>query len=201
MPDEPTDGRGRSSARRAQPADDHGVGQTDDEVIGSSSDVRRIPPDQVARTALARARRAARAKGLRPGAPGTRPELRPGAPGPDARDPQPVGVTARALAADLGWDTDLLAGTLAARWSQVVGPQVADHCELVSLDAGLLTVRASSTAWKTELSLMTSALVARCDDELGVGAVVEVRVLGPSGPGFGRGRLRVPGRGPRDTWG
>jgi len=101
----------------------------------------------------------------------------------------------------MGWQADLTAGTLAGRWAQVVGDQVADHCEMVSLEAGLLTVRASSTAWKTELSLMTAALVARCDDELGPGVVVEVRVLGPGGPGFGRGRLRVPGRGPRDTWG
>ncbi len=162
---------------------------------------RRIPAEQVARTALARARRAARDRGLRPGMPGTRTDPRPGTPGSDARDPQLVGATARALAADLGWDADLQAGTLAARWPQVVGPQVADHCEFVSLEAGLLTVRASSTAWKTELSLMTSALMARCDDDLGPGTVVEVRVLGPSGPGFGRGRLRVPGRGPRDTWG
>lgn len=166
-----------------------------------SVDARRIPPEQVARAALARARRAARDRGLRPGMPGTRLDPRPGTAGPDARDPQLIGTTARTLAADLGWDADLLAGTLAARWSQIVGPQVADHCEFVSLDAGLLTVRASSTAWKTELSLMTAALTARCDDELGQGTVVEVRVLGPVGPGFGRGRLRVPGRGPRDTWG
>jgi len=101
----------------------------------------------------------------------------------------------------MGWDAQIVAGTLAARWAQVVGQQVADHCELVSLEAGLLTVRASSTAWKTELSLQTSSLIARCDEELGHGTVVQVHVLGPVGPGFGRGRLRVPGRGPRDTWG
>jgi len=121
--------------------------------------------------------------------------------GADARDPQLVGTTARDLALDLGWDAGLQAGSLAARWREIVGAQVADHCEPVSLDAGLLTIQASSTAWKTELSLMTSALITRCDEALGAGTVVEVRVLGPSGPGFGRGRLRVPGRGPRDTWG
>jgi hypothetical protein len=26
-------------------------------------------------------------------------------------------------------------------------------------------------------------------------------VLGPQGPGFGKGRRSVKGRGPRDTWG
>ncbi|MCL2467930.1 MAG: DciA family protein [Micrococcales bacterium] len=160
----------------------------------------RVPPEQVARLALARARRAARDKGLRPGDPG-RYEPRPGRPGPDARDPQLVGTATKALVADMGWDAQILAGTLAARWAQVVGQQVAEHCEFVSLEAGLMTVRASSTAWKNELSLMTSALVARCDEELGQGTVVQVQVLGPTGPGFGRGRLRVPGRGPRDTWG
>jgi predicted nucleic acid-binding Zn ribbon protein len=124
-----------------------------------------------------------------------------GSAGPDARDPQLIGATAQTLAQDLGWDADLVAGRLAAQWVQIVGEQVAEHCEYVSLDAGLLTLRASSTAWKTQLSLMTSALIARCDDELGAGIVMEVVVVGPSARGFTRGRLRVPGRGPRDTWG
>lgn len=160
------------------------------------------PPEQVVRAALARARSAARARGLRPG---DRPRraVAPaaGTPGPDARDPQPLAASARRLAADLGWGHELVAGGLAARWPQVVGPQVAEHCEYVGLDAGVLTVRASSTAWATNLRLMTSALLARLAEELGEGVVVEVTVLGPSGPGFGRGRRRVPGRGPRDTWG
>ncbi|MCG2797698.1 MAG: DciA family protein [Cellulomonas sp.] len=160
------------------------------------------PPEQVARAALARARAAARAKGLRPG---DRPRrmVAPasGTAGPDARDPQPLSASARRLAADLGWGQELVAGGLAERWPQVVGAQVAEHCEYVGLDAGVLTVQASSTAWATNLRLMTSSLLARIGEEVGDGVVVEVIVLGPSGPGFGRGRRRVPGRGPRDTWG
>jgi predicted nucleic acid-binding Zn ribbon protein len=160
------------------------------------------PPEQVVRAALARARAAARAKGLRPGD-RARQVVAPaaGAAGPDARDPQPLSASARRLAADLGWGHDLVAGGLAERWPQVVGAQVAEHCEYVGLDAGVLTVQASSTAWATNLRLMTSALLARIADEVGEGVAVEVVVLGPSGPGFGRGRRRVPGRGPRDTWG
>lgn len=166
-----------------------------------SSERVRVPPDQVVRRALARAKQAARARGLRPGVDLSRPAPAVGTPGPDARDPQLVGATVRVLADELGWAADLLAGGLAARWAEVVGSEVAEHCELVGLDGGVLTVRASSTAWARQLGLMTQVLVRRCEEVLGAGRVVEVTVLGPTGPGFGRGRLRVPGRGPRDTWG
>ena len=70
-----------------------------------------------------------------------------------------------------------------------------------TFEAGLLTLRASSTAWATTLTLESPRLLRRLAEELGEAVVVEVRVLGPGGPGFGRGRRSVPGRGARDTWG
>jgi predicted nucleic acid-binding Zn ribbon protein len=169
---------------------------------GPPDQVELTPPDQVARAALARARASARAKGLRPGDRATA-VVPPSASaaGPDARDPQPLAATARRLSADLGWGHDLVAGGLAARWPEVVGAQVAEHCAFVGLDGGVLTIRASSTAWATNLRLMTAALLGRLDSELGAGVVVEVTVLGPAGRSFARGPKRVPGRGPRDTWG
>jgi predicted nucleic acid-binding Zn ribbon protein len=121
--------------------------------------------------------------------------------GPDARDPQTLATTSRRLAADLGWGQDLVSAGLAARWPEVVGTQVAEHCAYVGLDGGVLTVQASSTAWATNLRLMTSTLLGRLDTELGAGVVVEVTVLGPAGRSFARGPKSVRGRGPRDTWG
>lgn len=162
----------------------------------------RTPPDQVARAALARAQEGARARGLRPGDQprrGTAPT--PTAAGPDARDPQPVGLTAGRLAAELGWRPGLVEGDLRGRWPQLVGPEVAEHCRPEVFEAGLLTLRASSTAWAANLTLLAPQLLRRLADEVGEGVVVEVRVLGPTGPGFGRGRRSVPGRGPRDTYG
>jgi len=133
-----------------------------------SAEQARTPPDQVARAALSRAKEAARARGLRPGQPHRRGvfEQPTGSPGPDARDPQPVAVTAGRLAAELGWRPGLVAGGLQNRWAELA-PQ----------------------------------LLRRFADELGEGVVVEVRVIGPQGPGFGHGRRTVRGRGPRDTWG
>jgi len=172
-------------------------------VSASSSPPPATPPDQVARAALARAQEAARARGLRPGdAPRRRtPVATPTGAGPDARDPQPVGVTAGRLAAELGWRPGLVEGDLRGRWPELVGPDIAEHCRPETFEAGLLTLRASSTAWATTLTLESPRLLRRLAEELGEAVVVEVRVLGPGGPGFGRGRRSVPGRGARDTWG
>ena len=159
-------------------------------------------PDQVARAALSRALEAARARGLRPGdRPRRAPTTVTTGSGPDARDPELVGLTAGRLAAELGWRPGLVEGDLRGRWPELVGSEVAEHCRPETFDGGLLTLRASSTAWATNLTLMTPQLLRRLGEELGEGVVVEVRVLGPAGPGFGRGRRSVPGRGPRDTWG
>ncbi|MFC8190787.1 DciA family protein [Cellulomonas sp. NPDC057328] len=163
--------------------------------------VQLTPPEQVARTALARAKAAARARGLRPGQPARGTVASSGAaPGP--RDPQPLSVSAGRLARDLGWEPGLVVGDLVHRWAHIVGPQVAEHCTYESFEAGLLTVRASSSAWAANLRLLAPAMLARFDEALGPGVVVQVDVLGPAGgPGFGRGPKRVQGRGPRDTWG
>lgn len=163
----------------------------------------RTPPDQVARAALARAQEAARQRGVRPGQRPRRAPLDPasGAAGPDARDPQLVGVAAGRLANELGWRPGLVEGNLRGRWGELVGVEIAEHCQPEGFDAGLLTLRAASTAWATNLTLLVPQLLRRLAEDLGEGVVVEVRVLGPVGPGFGRGRRSVPGRGPRDTWG
>jgi len=157
------------------------------------------PPEQVVRAALARAKAAARARGLRPGVVRSRPLTSGSAAGP--RDPQPLAVSAGLLARDLGWEPGLVVGDLVHRWAHIVGPQVAEHCEYVSFTAGLLTVRASSTAWAANLRLLAPTMLARFDETLGEGVVVQIDVLGPVGHGFGRGPRRVAGRGPRDTYG
>ena len=65
----------------------------------------------------------------------------------------------------------------------------------------MLTVRAESTAWATQLQLLTASLLASIADGVGEGVVNELRVVGPSAPSWVRGPRRVAGRGPRDTYG
>jgi predicted nucleic acid-binding Zn ribbon protein len=162
------------------------------------------PPAEVARAALNRAKAAAAARGIRPGQePRRRTPLEPprGSPGKDGRDPRLVADTLAALVRDRGWTQDLSVGGVVGRWRDVVGDQVADHCEPESFDDGVLTVRTDSTSWATNLKLLVPQLLRRLADDVGEGVVTQVRVLGPAGPGFKRGPRSVPGRGPRDTWG
>lgn len=164
----------------------------------------------VAREALAAARAAAKARGQNPsrdgaaGATRTRRgdgRRRSGA-HPDDRDPQPLGRTLDRLVADRGWDLSLRVHGVFGRWPQIVGAEVAQHCEPESFADGRLVVRTDATAWATQLRLLAPTILRRLNEELGEGTVTLIEVLGPQGPSWTKGRRSVRGgRGPRDTYG
>jgi predicted nucleic acid-binding Zn ribbon protein len=165
------------------------------------------PPtvDDAAAAALARARAAAREKGLRPGLKPVR-RRRPGviddsARGRDGRDPGLLGDQLDRMVADRGWKVDVAVGAVMGRWPQIVGPDVAEHCAPVTFEDGILTIRADSTAWATQIRLLSSAILARLEGEVGPGTVTDLKVHGPSAPSWSRGPRRSQGPGPRDTYG
>lgn len=158
--------------------------------------------------ALARARKAAADKGLRPGLRPLKKRRRadqptgtPSGSAADARDPMLLGEQLDRLLSDRGWQVDVAVGSVIGRWPQIVGPEVAEHVEPVAFENGILTLRAASTAWATQMRLLTSVLLGRLEEEVGVGTVTEIAVTGPSAPSWSKGRRRAPGRGPRDTYG
>lgn len=128
------------------------------------------------------------------------PDRRTGA-GSDPRDPQLIGPLVDALVDERGWQAPVAAVGVEGRWPVVVGPELAAHCRPEGYAEGVLTVRAESTAWATQLRLLAPVLVARLNADLGDGTVTRVTVLGPTGPSWRKGRFRVKGRGPRDTYG
>lgn len=163
-------------------------------------------PLHAAREALARARRNAREKGLRPGSPagaGRRRRAAGQAPSEerDRREPNQVGREIERLVAGRGWDTEVQVGAVIGRWSAIVGEQVARHVEVVAFEGTVLTVRAVTTAWATQMRLLQSTVLAKIDEEVGAGVVTEIVVHGPAGPSWRRGPLSSGGRGPRDTYG
>ena len=164
-------------------------------------------PDTAAASALARAREAARAKGLRPGrAPARRDRdarrQRATRDNRDGyRDPALLGDQMERLLLDRGWNVDVAVGSVMGRWSAIVGPDVAGHVTPVTFEDGVLTVRADSTAWATQMRLMSSSLLTRLESEVGAGSVTGLQVLGPSAPSWSRGPRRAQGPGPRDTYG
>lgn len=162
--------------------------------------------EDAATSALARARAQAAKKGLRPGMK-PRPKRRrqhpmPKGLGAPGRDPLTIGDQLGRLVDDRGWQVDVAAGSVMGRWPEIVGPQVAEHCEPVTFEDGVLSVRADSTAWATQIRLLSSSLLGRIGDAVGPDVVHELRVHGPSAPSWSRGLRRTSdGRGPRDTYG
>lgn len=161
------------------------------------------PPGDVARQALNRARAAARAKGLYPGAQSRRilAEPRRSGPGKDGRDPKLFAETLAALLQQRGWVQEVSVGGVIGRWREVVGNDVADHCTPETFEDDVLVVRADSTAWATQIRLLVPRLLELMAKEVGQDVVRTITVLGPVGPGFGRGPRSVRGRGARDTYG
>ena len=172
------------------------------------------PPKGVdlARALLAQAKADARAKGAGPGRPApaggarTAAARRAGADTrsgayPDDRDPQTLSVTMKRLVAEHGWEDDVAVGGVMGRWPEIVGADVAAHCEPEGWSDGVLTVRTDSTAWATQVRLLAPQLLRRLSDELGPGTVTRVEVRGPGAPSWVKGTRSVKGRGPRDTYG
>ncbi len=120
---------------------------------------------------------------------------------PDDRDPQLLDTTVTRLVSDLGWETELRVHGVIGRWGEIVGEAIAEHCTPDSFAEGRLVVRTDSTAWATQLTLLAANVVRRLNEELGDGTVSFLDVQGPSQKSWKKGRLSVPGRGPRDTYG
>lgn len=121
-------------------------------------------------------------------------------PRPSRRDPHPIGQLLDRTLRDKGWGQQVKVAAVIARWPEIVGPNVAKHCRVESFDAGVLTMRASSSSWQAQINALLSALDARIVAELGEGIVTKLIVLGPDRPSWKHGKFSVPGRGPRDTY-
>ncbi|MDU0313699.1 DciA family protein [Phycicoccus sp. M110.8] len=200
--------RGLSTALPAGPAtglpDDGPVDDPAGDADGGPGAASDQEAEDAAAAALQRARAAAREKGLRPGLKPMR-RRRPGVDGSranrDGRDPLLLGDQMDRLLVDRGWQVDVAVGSVMGRWPQIVGDQVAQHCTPVTFEGGVLTVRADSTAWTVQLTLLESSIMERIEAESGKGTVSALKIVGPSAPSWSRGPRRSQGPGPRDTYG
>lgn len=121
---------------------------------------------------------------------------------PDETDPQPIGEVLAGYVVDRGWQRPLSQARVFSDWAAIVGVEVAAHCMPAGLRDGELRIEAESTAWATQLRLLTATLLARLAAEVGPDVVARIHVSGPVGPSWKHGPRSVRGaRGPRDTYG
>lgn len=117
------------------------------------------------------------------------------------RDPLGLGKVVGRLVAERGWTSPVAVGSVMAEWAALVGPEISAHCTPESFTDTTLHVRCDSTAWATQLRLLSSSLLEKFRVELGDGVVTSIHVLGPAAPSWRKGGRSVNGRGPRDTYG
>lgn len=117
------------------------------------------------------------------------------------RDPEGLGTVFSRMLAERGWKSPVAVGSVLARWEEIVGADIAAHCVPESFDADTVLVRCDSTAWATQLRLITPQVLQRFEAELGAGVVTRLSVVGPAAPSWRKGGRSVKGRGPRDTYG
>lgn len=123
---------------------------------------------------------------------------------PDDRDPATVAEAIINLVTDRGWQAATSMGRIWGEWASLVGPTLAEHVKPEAFDrsTGRLTLRADSTAWATQVRMLSTQLRKRLQAEITGGIVTDITVLGPDvATHRPRGPLRVKGRGPRDTYG
>ncbi|WP_255769441.1 DUF721 domain-containing protein [Pseudarthrobacter sulfonivorans] len=117
------------------------------------------------------------------------------------RDPLGLGKVVGRLVAERGWTSPVAVGSVMAEWATLVGPEISAHCTPESFTDTTLHVRCDSTAWATQLRLLSISLLEKFRTELGDGVVTSIQVLGPTAPSWRKGGRTVNGRGPRDTYG
>lgn len=148
----------------------------------------------LARQALAAAREQARARGNAAGGRKRQqqPGLRSGARA-DGRDPMPLMAALDRLRTERGWEMPMAVAGVMERWPEIVGPEIAAHCEPQRYENRELVVRCDSSAWAAQLKLLAPQLVARLNADLGQGTVRLIKVQGPGGRPKGYGPWRAPG--------
>lgn len=140
-----------------------------------------------AAAALQRVRQAAAEAGFRPGMAGMQQQRRrrkdrsrQDAPVRSA-GPQPLGDVFSKFIAQRGWKEPVAVGSVLADWASIVGPQIAENAKVETFENAQLVLRASSTAWATQLRLLTPQLMHKFDEVLGPGVITKLEIRGPAG--------------------
>ena len=91
-------------------------------------------------------------------------------------EPERIGRLVPRVLEDLGLDAALRVVRIAERWVEVVGPEIARHCQPVAIRNGTLEAAVDSSAWCQELRLQTPEILAALRRVFGDEAPIELRL-------------------------
>jgi len=117
-------------------------------------------------------------------------------------DPQLISDVLKNLIQDREWQSGIAERNLFVNWENIVGANIAEHAEPIAILEGVLTIRTSSTAWATQLNLISNDVLSSLQKSAPGALVERLSIIGPQGPTWKRGLRTIRGaRGPRDTYG
>lgn len=120
----------------------------------------------------------------------------------DLNEPQKINHILSELIETRDWRKGIAEGNLFTDWREIVGQEIADHSNPITLYEGKLTIQTSSTAWSTQLRLMNDDLLKKIRHSAPGAVVEELHIIGPHAPSWKRGLRTIRGaQGPRDTFG
>jgi predicted nucleic acid-binding Zn ribbon protein len=98
--------------------------------------------------------------------------------GASDRDPMLADRSLDELVKERGWERRSAVGSVIGRWPELVGANIAAHAvpEHFEESSATLHVSADSGTWATQLRLLTPAILARLDAEVGAGVVKSILV-------------------------
>ena len=97
----------------------------------------------------------------------------------DARTGEPtrIGEIVDGLLGEEVFARGMPVARLAAGWPQIVGPRLSAETTPAELEAGVLTVHATTGPWGMQAGFLKEEIRKRADEALGGGAIREVRVI------------------------
>lgn len=117
-------------------------------------------------------------------------------------EPQLISSLLSELVSNRDWRQGIAEGNLFTQWLEVVGAEIGAHTSPLTLVDGVLTIQTTSTAWATQLTLITPQLLKTISHSTPGALVDQIVVIGPGAPSWKKGLRTVRNtRGPRDTYG
>ncbi len=76
-----------------------------------------------------------------------------------------------------GWAEPLRSSAVWSSWTDIVGAELADRCEPVRIANGVLTIRAATQPWATQLRYLVGPLRSKCAEVLGEAVVKDIAIV------------------------
>lgn len=92
-------------------------------------------------------------------------------------DPVPIGEIVEGLLSEDVFARGMPVARLIRAWPDLVGERLAQATQPISLEGGVLTIRASDGPWGSQARYLVDEIRDRADDALGGGVVTSVRIV------------------------